>query len=101
MREEAIDRGQTDVIGIHVPAFLPAEGVDGFLCRGAHALRFRPNEFVFPIRLIPNRHHLDSVRRDLFTRAQLGFGLMGKAVADAEGEFFESEHVREIGGGSL
>jgi hypothetical protein len=47
---------------------------------------------MFAIRLVPDGHDLRPVAGDELTGAKLRRGLMGKAVADTDGEFFESKH---------
>ena len=95
VREKAIDRFEPDVIGIHMPAFRPAQRSHGGLRRSENARRFGADERVFAVRFVPDRNHVRAVRGDLLAGAELRLRLMRKAVADADGEFFESEHFCE------
>ena len=63
VREEAIHRFQPDVIGIDVPAFLPAERRDRRLRGGEHARRLGADEGVLAVRLVPDRHDVRAVAR--------------------------------------
>ena len=91
--EKAADRLQADVVGIHMPSLRPSLRGDRSLGGIEDALRLGPDERVLPIRLVPDRHHLDAgVVGELLEGAKLGPGLMREAVTNTKGEAFESEH---------
>lgn len=90
--EETIHGLQADVIRIDMPASRPAASFYGSLSSGQHARRFRADEAVLAIGLIPNRHHFEAILRNEFAGSQLRLRLMRKAVANTDGEFFENEH---------
>jgi len=54
---------------------------------------------MFAVRFIPDRHGLGAIRGKELERAKLGVGLMGKSVANADGEFFRGSTFQESWGG--
>ena len=53
---------------------------------------------MFAIGLVPDGHDVRAVFGQELAGAQLGPGLVGEAVADTDGEFFEGEHETGKGG---
>ena len=86
--EILVDRVHVDVVGIHVPTLLPAQCLHRRLGGVINALRFRADEAVLAVGLVPDRHHFDAIRGQLHTRLQLRLSLVRKSVAHAHGVFF-------------
>jgi hypothetical protein len=88
--EEGVHRFEPDVVGVHVPRFVPAEFFHRLLRCGAHAGWPRPDDVVLAIGLVPNRRDLDALPRRQHDRLQLRFGLVRKPVAHAKGKLAET-----------
>jgi len=69
------------MVGIHVPLLFPIKGGDRGLGSVEDTLRFRTNERVFPVRLVPYGNDLDSLLGEQVERTQLGARLLTKPVS--------------------
>lgn len=76
-----------------MPALRPAERPHCGLRGVEYALRFRADERVFAVGLVPYGNGLDAVLGKELESMKLRFGLMGEAIAHADGESFKSQHV--------
>ena len=90
--DEAIHGLEVDVVGVHVVRPFPAQLAHGRIGGGAYAGRFRADDGVFAIRLVPDGNDGCAVLRGHDAGLQLRLGLVREAVADAEGEFVQGKH---------
>ena len=90
--DEAVHRVEVDVVGIHVIGLRPAGLPHRLIGGGAHAGGFGADDDVLAIRFVPDGNDVDAALRRHHARPQLRLGLVREAVADAEGEFFQSQH---------
>ena len=88
-RQEPIHRFEADVIGIDMVGLRPAQFHDGGVRGGAGAGRFGADGGVFAVGLVPDWDDLSPLLRGHQAGAQLGPGLTGKPVADAERILFQ------------
>ena len=82
-----VDCIHVNVVGIHVPALIPAKGRNCPLGSVVNTLRLRTDEVVLAVGFVPNRNHLDPLLSQFHTRLQLRCSLMCKPVAHAYGVF--------------
>ena len=96
--EKLVHGFHADVIGVHVPAAGPVEGRHCGLRGVEDALGVRADEGVFAVGFVPDGHDGDALRGGELESVELGLGLVGEAVADADGKFFECQHEdRSVG----
>ena len=87
--DKAIHGFEADVVGVHMVRLFPAEGFDGGIGGGAGAFRFSADEGVFAVRFVPDGDEFRAELGGEDARLELGFALVGKTVAHAEGVFAE------------
>ncbi len=92
--QEAVDGLESDVVGVDVPGVFPVEGLHGGLGGGEDGGGFGSDEGVFAVGLVPDRDDGEAVLGDLGAGLELGLGLVGEAVAGADGVTCELEHGR-------
>ena len=83
-RDKAIDGVQANMIGIDMPAFCPAEFLDGRVPRVKNTLWLRANKSVLAIRFIPNGSDIYAFFGKPLKCTQLGFCLMSETIADTD-----------------
>ena len=93
-REEAVDGLEPNVIGVDVIRLRPAERLDGGVGGGADSCpgSLLPTVGVFAMRLVPHWNDVGAMLRGPYASLELGPGLVGEAVADADRVFAEREH---------
>ena len=91
-REEAFHCFEADMVGVHVPAVVPAFRADGSLCCVEDTLRLRTYESVLAVGLVPHGRYHNTLGFEFLEGLELSFGLMCKAVTDTKGKSFESKH---------
>lgn len=79
---ESVYRLEPDMIGVYVPLLSPIKGDDCGLGSVEDTLRFRANEGVFPVGLVPYGNDLDSLLSEHVERPQLGARLLPEPVSD-------------------
>ena len=90
--EEAVHGFQADVVGVDVVGLLPAQFAHRGVGRRADAAGFGADGRVLAVRLVPDRDDLGALLGGQHAGAQLGLGLVGETVADAEGVFGQRQH---------
>ena len=88
----AVDGAEIDVIRVEKVFGTPAQVCDRRIGGGAGAGGFGAYYEMLTIGLVPDRGDLDSTLGELLEGAELGFGLVGEAIADPEGEFIDGFH---------
>src|SRR5258708_7437666 len=84
--EEAIDCGQSNMIGVDVVGMLPSQLCDRGVGRGANARWLGSHDIVFAIGLVPHWDYCEAFVGRLHAGLELRRGLMSETVADAKGE---------------
>ena len=80
-REEALDRGEIDVVGIEIEGRGPAKFLDGGIGGLAGLRGIAADDVVLAIGLVPDRHDLDSGALRLDACGKLRLCLVGETVA--------------------
>jgi hypothetical protein len=83
--EEAADGFKSDVVGVEEVRQGPVERLDGGIGGDADRGGFGADDVVFAVGLVPDRYDFDAGVEGLEAGLELGFGLMGEAVAGADG----------------
>ncbi len=75
------------MVGIDMVGLLPAQGPDGGIRGRTHAAGLGTDRGVLAVRFVPDRDDLGALLGGEHAGPQLGSGLVGKAVADADRVF--------------
>ena len=95
-RQKPVDRVEPDMVGIDEPGVRPFSFRHGGGGGLPNAGRLAADETVLAVRLVPNGGHDHARGGQPLKRGQLGLGLVGKPVTDAEGIPREGFHGRSI-----
>ena len=85
MRDEPADRIAPDVVGINVVGLLPMQLPDGIVGRRTGTPGLGTDYQVLTIGFVPDGNDRGTAFCRLQASAELGFGLVGKAITNAEG----------------
>ncbi len=90
--DEAVHGAEIDVVGVHVVGKGPAERAYRGIGGAADGARFTAHDQVLAIGFIPDRNHVHPAGGSHAAGLELGFGLVGEAVAHTERVFFQRKH---------